>query len=224
MWIAGCVMSALGCAASQPATRASNMSQPAPVAAPGELPMRRPDDVRSSAARMRGLGVLEPVHAAKPRVEARSSQPTAAGPRTPRPIQVAPDSVRERYAVRDGQVLLPSGLIIHGVPKTVSVRSVREQGGGDVWEIVDARGERLALLKAESLSRSLVPRGASLNELAGARSVGPRSDWGAPHVKVVSESVLSENYVYTIERRAKGTEWIASGLEFSAHDARGRAE
>ena len=225
LWIFGCVMSAAGCATSPPAPRASNVSQPAPLtAAPGELRMRHPDEIQSSTARAPTLGVLEQVRATKPRAESDPPRPTAAGPRSPRPILVARDSAPKRYALRDGQLQLPSGLIIHGVPKTVSVRSVREQGGGDVWEIVGARGERLALLKAESLSRSLVPKGASLGELASAPTVGPRSDWGAPRVNVVSERFLTENYVYTIERRTKGTAWIASGLELSEHDARARAE
>ena len=182
--------------------------------------MRHPDDVGGSAAQTRSLGVLAPVRATTPRAESRAPQPSAARPQSPRPIRVAADSVPQRYTVRDGRLLLPSGLIIHGVPKTVAIRSVREQGGGEVWEILDARGGRLALLKEESLSRSLVPRGARLDELGNARSVGTRIDWGAPRVQVVSERIFGENYVYTIERRAKGTSWIAGGLELSSHDGR----
>jgi hypothetical protein len=118
--------------------------------------------------------------------------------------------------------MLPSGLIIHGVPKSVSVRTVREQAGGDVWEITDARGRRLALLKAESLGRTVLPSSERLDELASARSVGQRSDWGAPRVDVVSERILNENYLYTIERRTQGTAWIASGLEFSGRASHSR--
>ena len=126
------------------------------------------------------------------------------------------------YPVRQGQLALPSGLIIHNVPASVSVRTLREQGGGDVWELTDAQGRRLALLKAESLARTPVSRNERLSELESARSVGTRTDWGAPTVQVVSERILSETYLYTIERRAKGTSWIASGLELAEHDLRAR--
>jgi hypothetical protein len=119
--------------------------------------------------------------------------------------------------------MLPFGLVIHGVPKSVSVRTVREQAGGDVWEITDARGRRLALLKAESLGRRLVTRSGRLDELASARSVGRRSDWGAPRVNVLSERFLAEDYLYTIERRTEGTAWIASGLDISAGGPHGRS-
>jgi len=212
------MLSGAGCAASAPPARTVvSVRQPIraqPTAAPGELRMR--DEVSSSDSRTRALGSLAPVHVYTTEAPARSVRPKVAAPRVPRPIRVARDSVPKRYAVRDGQLLLPSGLIIRGVPNSVSVHSVREQGGGAIWEIVGARGERLALLKAESLSRRFVARSANLDELASARSVGPRSDWGAPRVDVVSERFLSENYLYTIERRAKGTAWIASGLELSA--------
>ena len=184
--------------------------------------MRHPDEVRSSAVPSRPLGVLEPASAAKPLAEPRAAQPRAAGARTLRPILVASDSVPRAYALRDGRLTLPSGLIIHRVPKSVSVRTLREHAGGELWEIVDARGQRIALLKAQALARTALPNSARLEDLTSARSVGPRSDWGAPHVDVVSERFLSERYVYTIERRAKGTDWIASGLELSAHGPRAR--
>ena len=178
--------------------------------------MRHPDEVRASDAATAGpLGELEPVNAAKPLAESGAPQPTAAQAAVLRPLQVAPGSVPQPYALREGQLILPSGLIIHGVPKSVSARTLREQGGGELWEIVDARGRRLALLKVESLGRMPLPGGAGLNQLSSARSVGPRSDWGAPHVDVVSERFLSESHVYTIERRTKGTAWIASGLDLS---------
>jgi hypothetical protein len=86
-----------------------------------------------------------------------------------------------------------------------------------VWEITDVRGQRLALLKEESLHRTLLPRGERLDDLGSAHSIGQRSDWGAARVNVVSERFLNENYLYTIERRTKGTAWIASGLDFSSH-------
>jgi hypothetical protein len=184
--------------------------------------MRNPDEARPSATSTRELGVLETVDAATPRSEARAPQPAAAQARAPRPIHVARDSVPRAYATRAGQLTLPSGLVIHGVPSSVSVRVVREQTGGEVWEIMDARGRRLALLRAESLGRIPLPAGQDLGQLASARSVGKRGDWGAPRVDVVSERILSESHVYTIERRTTGTAWIASGLDLSGRDARSR--
>lgn len=184
--------------------------------------MRHPDEVRASAAKTDELGTLPLVHAGAPRAtpKPKHSQPTAARNKEFYPIQVAEDSAPRPYPLRDRQLTLPSGLIIHGVPKSVSVRTVRERAGGDVWEITDARGRRLALLKAESLHRRLWTTTARSDELANARSVGHRTDWGAPRVNVVSERFLSESYVYTIERRTDGTGWIASGLEFSANGRR----
>jgi hypothetical protein len=212
------MLCAAACAASQPASRAPSTTPPAPpAAAPAELRMRHPDEVRSSAAPSGQLGVLAPVNAGKPLAEPMPSQPRAASARPLRPIQVAQDSVPRAYLLRDGRLMLPSGLIIHSVPKSVSVRTVREQAGGDVWEIIDARSRRIALLKVEALARAPLPTSERLDEL---RSVGERSDWGAQRVSVISERFLSERYVYTIERLAKGTAWIASGLELSGHDPR----
>jgi hypothetical protein len=137
----------------------------------------------------------------------------------PAPIRLATQTASRPYALRDGDLVLPVGLIVHNVPKGVSVRIAQEQGGGDVWEILDARGRRAALLKAESLASGALPRGALLPQTANARSVGQRTDWGAAHVKVVIERFLNENHVFTIERRAEGTGWIWSGLELSSHAA-----
>lgn len=220
----GCLSCAAACATtSQPESQAATTPEAAPLpAAPGQLRMRHPDEVRSSAIPARPLGVLEPANAAKPLAEPRTLQPRAAGARRLLPLQVASDTAPRAYALRDGRLTLPSGLVIHRVPKSVSVRTVREHAGGELWEIVDARGQRVALLKAQALARTAVPNSARLEDLTSARSVGPRSDWGAPRVDVVSERFLSERYVYTIERRARGTDWIASGLELSAHDAHPR--
>ncbi|HKP58317.1 MAG TPA: hypothetical protein VJV78_16435 [Polyangiales bacterium] len=227
MWWFGCALFAVSCAASQPATRTPTpvaTQASVPVAAPpGELRMRHPDEVRASAAKTEELGSLQLVNAGTPRAtkaKPKPSQPTAAHSKEHYTIQIAQDSPPRPYPLRDRELTLPSGLIIHGVPKSVSVQTVRERAGGDVWEITDARGRRLALLKAQSLSRKLWTTSARSDQLASARSVGQRSDWGAPRVNVVSERYLSENYVYTIERRTEGTGWIASGLEFTANARR----
>jgi hypothetical protein len=47
--------------------------------------------------------------------------------------------------LRDGNLVLPTGLIIHGVPKDVSVRIVQEQSGGDLWEVMEAGSDSLTL-------------------------------------------------------------------------------
>ena len=181
--------------------------------------MRTPDAVPSPLASARPLGSLEPVRVTSAPVEPRPRPPVAPRVQVPTPIRVDPIPPPRPYALRDCQLVLPAGLIVHSVPKGVSARIVREQGGGEVWEIVDARGRRLALLRAESLGGAELPPGALLQQTATARGIGPRSDWGAARVKVVSDRFLDENHVYTIERRAEGTAWIWSGLELSSHAA-----
>jgi hypothetical protein len=210
------LLGVLGCAASQ-TTRTEQPSQNA--AAPGQVHMHDPPAAQaSSATPARSLGALEPVHAVavadEPPVK-QSIEPTQA----PAPIRVATQTAPRPYALREGDLVLPVGLIVHSVPKGVSVRIVQEQGGGDVWEILDAHGRRAALLKAESLASGALPQGALLSQTANARSVGQRTDWGAAHVKVVTERFLNENHVFTIERRAEGTAWIWSGLELSGRAA-----
>jgi hypothetical protein len=212
----GCLLCALGCAGSQ--TRTEQPSQPA--TAPGQVQMHDPNAVVSTSS----LGTLEPVHT--PALQPESPKPpSAAAAQATAPIHVAAQTPPRPYALRDGNLVLPTGLIIHRVPKGVSVRVVQEQGGGDVWEVVDARARRIALLKAESLTIGAVPQGALLSQTANARSVGQRSDWGAASVKVVTDRFLNENHLYTIERRAEGTAWIWSGLELSSRPSEtGRAE
>jgi hypothetical protein len=212
------LLGALGCATSQ-STRTEQPGQNS--AAPGQVHMHEPPAAHASpAASARPLGALEPVHtvavADDPPVK-QSIEPA----QTPAPIRLATQTAARPYALRDGNLVLPVGLIVHSVPKGVSVRIVQEQGGGDVWEILDARGRRAALLKAESLTSGALPPGALLPQTASARSVGQRTDWGAAQVKVVTERFLNENHVFTIERRAEGTAWIWSGLELSSHAAGG---
>jgi hypothetical protein len=98
----------------------------------------------------------------------------------------------------------------------VAVRSLRAAEGSDLWEIVDARGRRMALLRAEAVRGGSHARGDLLSRSSAARSVAQRSDWGATRVKVLTDRFLGENHIYTIERRAEGTAWIWSGLELSS--------
>jgi hypothetical protein len=207
------LLGTLGCAASQ-TTRTEQPGQNS--AAPGQVHMHEPPAALASPTTApRPLGALEPVQASaladEPAVK-QSIEPAHA----PAPIRLAPQAAPRPYALRGDALVLPVGLIVHGVPKGVSVRIVQEQGGGDVWEILDARGRRAALLKAESLASGALPQGALLVQTASARSVGERTDWGAAHVKVVTERFLNENHVFTIERRAEGTAWLWSGLELSS--------
>jgi hypothetical protein len=214
-WQLGCVLCALGCAGSQ--TRPEPASQPATT--PGQLQMHDPSALASPAVSARPLGTLEPVRTPAIQQEPPSAQPSAAPVQPPAPIHVDAQAAPRPYALRDTDLVLPTGLIIHRVPKGVSVRVVQEQGGGDVWEVVDAHGRRSALLKAESLASGALSQGALLSQTANARSVAQRSDWGGASVKVVIDRFLNENHLYTIERRAEGTAWIWSGLELSSHAA-----
>jgi hypothetical protein len=213
----GCTLWALGCAGSQPPIQQPSATA---VAEPGQLEMRNPDAMPSPVASARPLGTLDLIHAASVQAESPRMQPVEPRVQAPIPIRIDPLPAPRFYALHDSKLVLPAGLIVHRVPKGVVVRIVQEQGGGEVWEIVDARGRRLALLRAESLGRGAP--GALLSQAAAARKSGQRTDWGAARVKVVTDRFLSENHVYTIERRAEGTAWISSGLELSGNAADSR--
>jgi hypothetical protein len=213
----GCALWALGCAGSQPPIQQPSETA---VAAPGQLQMRNPDAMPSPLASARPLGTLDLVKAAQVQAESPRPHPVELRVQAPIPIRIDPLRAPRSYALHDSKLVLPAGLIVHRVPKGVAVRIVQEQGGGEVWEIVDARGRRLALLRAESLGRGAP--GALLPQTAAARQSGQRTDWGAARVKVVADRFLGENHVYTIERRAEGTAWIWSGLELSANAAHSR--
>lgn len=182
------------------------------------------DPGHSPAAALR-LGELETVRAPAAQAESRSprpaqpSGPAAAPPRALPPIRIAAAASPRAYALRDAALVLPGGLIIHNVPKGLGVRTAPAADGGELWEVVDARGRRMALLKAEAIRRG-ASEGTLLSRTTAARSVGERSDWGARRIKVVSDRFLGENHVYTIERRADGTAWIWSGLELASCGSR----
>jgi hypothetical protein len=133
-----------------------------------------------------------------------------------RPIRIATEPKPRPYPLRDNELVLSSGLIIHRVPKGISVTSAREQRTGDlVWEISDARGRRLALLKERSFRSASASSASVLDETTTLRQKAQRSDWGSNPVRVVVDRFRAEHHIYTLERRESGTAWIWSNLELT---------
>jgi len=188
---------------------------------PGQLAMRDPDAMRSPGASQRPLGALTPTSSGRAtdarRAPEAAPRPAARAKTTvePPPLLVVSDgATRSDYPLRDGTLSLPGGLLIHGVPRGVAVRTVAEQRTGQtIWEIVDARGRRLALLQAERAGRVAL-REDPLRRTEDARAER-RATWGKQTVQVVSDRFRGETHVYTIDRRATGTAWIWSGLELT---------
>ncbi len=175
--------------------------------------MRKPDDL-ASPSDAQVLGAFRPVaakvapeRAAKPKSDARAAPPPA--------IRVARGSSARPYALRDRELVLPSGLTVHHVPNGVAIRTVEDEGGGPVWEFIDVHGRRLALLKEQSWRRAAASEAPLLEESATARTQATRGDWAKAPVRVVVDRFRSDKQIYTLERRASGTDWIWSGLEFS---------
>lgn len=181
----------------------------------GQPAMRSPDRRTSPGAQRLGtLSAVEP-NASAGNV---AREPAAvAGKPTPEPpplITVADDARRQDVGLRDGTLSVPGGLLLHRIPKGVAVRTVSEQRTGEqVWEFVDARGRKLALLKAERAGRAAL-RDDALERTDDARA-RRNARWGKSNVPVVTERFRGETHVYTIDRRATGTEWIWSGLELA---------
>lgn len=208
---------AVGCGSAQPPSR--RPSPPAKRAAATQFEMRSPDEVGSPAGDQI-LGALRPVAAGgeQPTPDPAAAAPLAGAP--PEPLKVAPGPPRPR-ALSDGKLALSGGLILHHVPAGVAVRAVDEQRtGAELLEIVDRRGRRLALLKETSFGRAALPQGSSLLEQAATtRSRARREDWDRTPVEVVIDTFHSETHLYTLERRARGTDWIWSGLELATNTA-----
>jgi hypothetical protein len=206
------VLHAFGCAGSEPPARTPRSQQ-----SHEELAMREP------AARTPGidqLGNLEPVAvAAQP--EQRVQPAVNAAPAEQPPIRIAREHAPRPYPLRNGALVLSGGLIIHDVPRDVAVHSVVEQGSRDpVLELVDPRGRRVALLKETALSSVAMPGGAPLlGATAATHSQAKRDDWATSPVQVVVDRFSSETHLYTLERRAAGTDWIWAGLELSPRRA-----
>ena len=180
---------------------------------PGQLAMRNPDDFQPPSSKL-GVGVLEAT-AASYQDERRTSAPKSAEPQLT-PIRLAQDPRHRPYPLRAGELVLPSGLVVHRVPKGIVVRTAREQRTGDlVWEIADPRGRRLALLKERSFRRAAAATAPVLDETATLRLEARRDDWDATPVRVVVDRFRAEHHIYTLERRASGTGWIMSNLELT---------
>jgi hypothetical protein len=205
---------ALACGGAQP-ERERPRAQPA---GGGELAMREPGARPAAGAK---LGALEPV-AVREQPEA-SAQPTPPPAAPHAPIRVAKQPAPQPYPLRERALVMSGGLIVRGVPRGVTARKVAEEGSGDaVVELVDARGRRLALLKELAIARVALPGGPPLlGAAAVSREHAQRDGWGAGEVDVVVDRFGSETHLYTLERRARGTDWIWSGLELSPHGAAG---
>ena len=201
-------------ACATPARRAPEAAAPRPAAsAPGQLAMRNPDDLNPPSSKL-GSGALEPTPASY-QDERRATAPRAVEPKLP-PIRLAQDPRPRPYPLRGNELVLPSGLVVHRVPKGISVRTAREQQTGDlVWEIADPRGRRLALLKERTFRRAAAASAPVLDETATLRLEAKRDDWGATPVRVIIDRFRAEHHIYTLERRASGTGWIMSNLELT---------
>jgi hypothetical protein len=178
--------------------------------------MRDPDTTGSPASE---LGALQ---TAKPSYDPQRREPSAPeGTATIRAIRLARHPKPQPYPLRAGELVLPSGLVVHRVPKGVSVRAGREQQTADmVWEISDARGRRLALLRERTFRRAAAESGSLLDETATLRLDATRSDWDPNPVRVVVDRIRAEHHIYTLERRVRGTGWIVGNLELTHRRAR----
>lgn len=178
--------------------------------------MRDPDTMGSQAS---SLGALAPARA--------DYDPARSEPRAPhasaniRAIRLARHPKPKPFPLRAGELVLPSGLVVHRVPKGISVRAGREQQTADmVWEISDARGRRLALLRERSFRRAAAESRSLLDETATLRLDATRSDWDQTPVRVVVDRIRAEHHIYTLERRSRGTGWIVSNLELTERRTR----
>ena len=179
--------------------------------------MRDPDALVSPAAQQ--LGALSPTavtYDAKPRQTPAREAPAAVAA-----IRLARHPTPRPYPLRGGELVLPSGLIVHRVPKGISVRTGREQQTADmVWEIADARGRRLALIKERSFRRAAASTASVLDQTATVRVEEKRGDWDDAPVRVIVDRFRADDHIYTLERRARGTGWIMSNLELAERSAR----
>lgn len=179
--------------------------------------MRDPDALASPASQQLGvLATSAAAYEAKPRPEqAREPRPAIAA------IRLAPHPKPRPYPLHRGELVLPSGLVVHRVPKGISVRTGREQQTADVvWEIADARGRRLALIKERSFRRAAASTAPVLDQTTTLRLEEQRGDWDDAPVRVIVDRFRAEDHIYTLERRARGTGWIMSNLELGRHDNR----
>lgn len=182
--------------------------------------MRDPDQVAAPRAKAAPLGALAPVVQDLPPSEPPAHGKAADLPKQGAPpplIQVADDAQGKPYPLQEGDLVLPTGLIIHHVPKGVSARVLRERGEGDeVWELVDARGRRLALIKARSWRRAASSEADLLTDTRTTPGAVRRATWQGKSVQVVTDRFRSDTHIYTIDRRSGGTDWIFRGLELAS--------
>jgi hypothetical protein len=210
----GCAGCLLACGGSQ-----AERPPPQPAQRSDQLATRPPQPAGDAGAPE--LGVLQPVAVPAPPSppEPGAASASSPAPSEPAPIRIAAAPAPEPVALRGRDLVFAGGLIIHGVPASVTVRKVSELGSdAPVLELVDKRGRRLALLKETSLTRVALPGGSPLLEAtAAARTEATRDDWDTTPVKVAVDRFQSDTHVYVLERRATGTDWIQSGLEITVH-------
>ena len=203
-----------GCALGWGASAAKNHAPPRPAASDAPA-MHAPQAHTESND---PLGALQPV-AVPAQPEASKEPPVASATAAPAPIRLAREPAPEPYPLRDRDLALPGGLIIHGVPSSVSVRKAADlESGEPVFEFVDARGHRLALLKQTALARIALPGGGPLlQDTASTHTESARDDWDKTRINVVVDRFQSESHLYTLERRSADTDWIMNGLDLSSH-------
>ena len=185
-------------------------SEPEAVRSTGsELTMREPD-ARDQPGE---LGALQPV------AVSLTAEPTAApvattAPSAPSPLRVAKDPPPQPYALRERDLVLPGGLAIHDVPAGVTVRRVDAlETKNSIYELVDARGRRVALIEETALSKVALPGGPPLLQATAASSARAKREWNDKPVDVTTDRFQNDTHLYTLERRSAGTDWIVAGLE-----------
>jgi len=202
--------------------QAAPRSDPGAVATPDDqLSMRDPDRFRAPSSAL-SAGGMQRTGTSLRKVRPNRERPESRALLTP--IRLAPLPRPQAYPLRNGELVLPSGLVVHRVPKGISVRSAREQQTGDVvLEIADPRGRRLALLSERAFRRAAAANIPVLEQTATTTLEAHRSDWGEKSVRVIVDRFRAEHHIYTLERRARGTRWIMSNLELGSRPREQRA-
>jgi hypothetical protein len=211
----------LGCAGAATASRPAGASpddDTATAKAPGEIEMVEPSETGQPPSLEQELSELEPIA-----VDEADVGPPVHTPRkpviehvAPEPIAVSAQDAKTPVPLSDHALILPGGLTLHRVPADVRVQA-RE--GREVWDFEGSDGRLLARVHALSFSRAARPSGDSLlDSTRPMRLHVVRTLWGPAPVEVVVDRFSSDTHIYTLERRAKGTDWIWAGLELGNTD------
>jgi hypothetical protein len=123
------------------------------------------------------------------------------------------ESVVDRAGAREesiegGRFAAASGFSIEGVPR--GVRFLRVAVAPTVWEVVDRRGRRLALVSEEPWSRAADPGERPAGEIEQWRLLA--DDWGGDRVRIVVERFGDERFTYRVERLdGPGSAFLGAG-------------